>query len=441
MLTSEVAVAAPAMDLRMSGPSTLVSPQNRMIGGGRYELVEVAGQGGMATVWRARLRGPGRFVRTVAVKHMFPHLSERPLFRAMFYEEARIGSILQDPNLPQVYEFLVDGDDHYLVMEFVDGIDLGTFVHYVTQVLEKRTPWDLIAAVGIGMLRGLAVAHERITHDGHLAPVIHRDVSPHNVLISANGPAKLIDFGLSLTTDRDYEDTEPGVAKGKLPYLSPEVALGAKATPHSDQFAAGTVLWECLVGRRLFGDADRHLTYKRLARADVPPVRDARPDIPPELAKLIHRALSQRPENRYGSTREMAKALGDVLRAATSHEDRYKLLSRWVHRVRKDLGIGGRTQGPTSEAPIQEIESELVELLDDANTPRPDATPPDSRRGRHGTVPDASFRAPTPRPSERLVPPPSATTPTRRRRTTTQAPTPERKRPVAPRRTGPKPRT
>ncbi|HEU5058967.1 MAG TPA: serine/threonine-protein kinase [Kofleriaceae bacterium] len=437
----------------MSGPSTLVSPQQRTIGGGRYELVEVAGQGGMATVWRARLRGPGRFVRTVAVKHMFPHLSERPLFRAMFYEEARIGSILQDPNLPQVYEFLVDGDDHYLVMEFVDGIDLGTFVHYVTQVLEKKTPWDLIAAVGIGMLRGLAVAHERVTPDGHPAPVIHRDVSPHNVLISSNGPAKLIDFGLSLTTDRDYEDTEPGVAKGKLPYLSPEVALGARATPHADQFAAGTVLWECLVGRRLFGDADRHLTYKRLARADVPPVRDARPDIPPELAQLIHKALAQRPENRFESTRQMAKALGDVLRAATSHEDRYKLLSRWVHRVRKDLGIGGRTQGPTSEAPIQEIESELVELLEDADTPRPDrtprpdATPPDARRGRHGTVPDASFNppsrynTPTPRPAERLVPPPGPTTSGRRRRTTTQAPTQERKRPVAPRRTGPKPRT
>ena len=430
--------------------STVLSPQQRMIGGGRYELIEVAGQGGMATVWRARLRGPGRFVRTVAVKHMFPHLSERPLFRAMFYEEARIGSILQDPNLPQVYEFLVDGEDHYLVMEFVDGIDLGTFVHYVTQVLEKRTPWDLIAAVGIGMLRGLAVAHERIAADGRLAPIIHRDVSPHNILISSNGPAKLIDFGLSLTTDRDYEDTDPGLAKGKLPYLSPEVALGGRATPAADQFAAGTVLWECLVGRRLFGDADRHLTYKRLARADVPPVRDVRPDIPQELAQLVHRALAQRPENRFSSTREMAKALGDVLRAATSHEDRYKLLSRWVHRVRKDLGIGGRTQGPTSEAPIQEIESELVELLEDLDTPRPDGTPRsqpvatrgEARRDRHATIPDASFNPPTPRPSERLVPPPSAGAP-RRRRTTTQAPaTPERKRPVSPpRRTGPKPRT
>lgn len=432
----------------MSGPNTLSSPQQRLIGGGRYELIEVAGQGGMATVWRARLRGPGRFVRTVAVKHMFPHLSERPLFRAMFYEEARIGSILQDPNLPQVYEFLVDGDDHYLVMEFVDGIDLGTFVHYVTQVLEKRTPWDLIAAVGIGMLRGLAVAHERITADGHLAPIIHRDVSPHNILISSNGPAKLIDFGLSLTGDRDYDDTDPGVAKGKLPYLSPEVALGARATPFADQFAAGTVLWECLVGRRLFGDADRHLTYKRLARADVPPVREARPDIPQELAQLIHRALAQRPENRFGSCREMAKALGDVLRAATSHEDRYKLLSRWVHRVRKDLGIGGRTQGPTSEAPIQEIESELVELLEDADTPRPESARrshisprPESRRGRHGTEPDApTFSPPTPLP-DRIVPPPGAVAAGRRRRTTTQAPTTERKRPVAPRRTGPKPRT
>jgi serine/threonine protein kinase len=431
----------------MSGSKTLVSPEQRSIGGGRYELVEVAGQGGMATVWRARLRGPGRFVRIVAVKHMFPHLSERPLFRAMFYEEARIGSILQDPNLPQVYEFLVEGADCYLVMEFVDGIDLGTFVHYISQVLEKRTPWDLIAAVGIGMLRGLAVAHERVTPQGRLAPIIHRDVSPHNVLISSHGPAKLIDFGLSLTGDRDYEDTDPGVAKGKLPYLSPEVALGAKASPASDQFAAGTVLWESLVGRRLFGDADRHLTYKRLARADVPPVHELRPDIPHELAMLIHRALACRPEDRYSSCREMAKALGDVLRAMTSVEDRYKLLSRWVHRVRKDLGIGSRTQGPTSEAPIQEIESELVELLEDAHTPRPDRPMQgnnDPTTRTHAVQPARTHAASRPqqRP-ERIVPGPDRLVPgpeSRRRRSTTQAPTIEKKRPVAPRRTGPKSR-
>jgi hypothetical protein len=138
----------------------------------------------------------------------------------------------------------------------------------------------------------------------------------------------------------------------------------------------------------------------------------------------------------------MAKALGDVLRAATSHEDRYKLLSRWVHKVRKDLGIGGRTQGPTSEAPIQEIESELVELLDDErNTPRPEETrrpeaTPRPRRGRHGTEPDPMMATPT-RP-ERIVPPPEPVTAPRRRRTTTQAPA---RRTPAPRRTGPKPRT
>jgi serine/threonine-protein kinase len=319
----------------------------------------------MATVWRGRLRGPGRFERAVAVKHMFPHLAERPAFREMFFEEARIGSVLQDTNIPQVYEFLVEDKDHYLVMEFVESIDLATFIHYVSRVLEQRTRWDLVAAIGIGMLRGLAAAHERVDPDGSPQPIIHRDVSPHNVLISVNGLAKIIDFGLSLAVDRDLEDTDPGMAKGKLAYLSPEVAVGDRPTPSSDQFAAGSVLWEALVGRRLFGDGDRFDAYKRIAAADAPPLHDERPDIPREFAELVHRALARDPARRFPSTREMAKRLGDVLKVSTAREDLYESLARTVKQARSDLGIGGRTQGPLSESPLEEVDSGVVELLDE----------------------------------------------------------------------------
>lgn len=349
------------------------SDPRQTLGGGRYELIEVAGRGGMATVWRALLVGPGRFCKTVAIKHMFPNLAEQEIYREMFFEEARIGSVLQDPNLPHVYEFLIEGEDHYLVMEFVDGIDLATYIRYVTQTLEQRVRWDLVAAIGIGMLRGLAAAHERATEDGKPEPIIHRDVSPNNVLISASGPAKLIDFGLSLTGDRDRGTTDPGLAKGKLPYLSPEVARGERPTPAADQFAAGSVLWEALVGHRLYDETDRMSVYKRVAAADVPPLAELRPDIPKELVRLVHRALSRAPEDRFPTTRDMAKQLGDVLKASTGPVDLYEVLARTVQQARADLGIGHKTQGPTAEAPIPELESGLVELMDVGEVARPSA--------------------------------------------------------------------
>ncbi len=317
----------------------------------------------MATVWRGQLLGPGRFCKAVAIKHMFPHLAEQAIYRQMFFEEARIGSVLQDPNLPQIYEFLVEGDDHYLVMEFVDGIDFATYIRYVVGSLGQPMRWEQVAAIGIGMLRGLAAAHERKTSRGRAEPIIHRDVSPNNVLISANGPAKLIDFGLSLTGDRQSEDTDPGIAKGKLPYLAPEVARGERPTPAADQFAAGSTLWEALVGQRLFGEQDRAAVYRRVASADVPSLEAARPDIPPELARVIHRSLSRAPQDRFPSSREMAKRLGDVLKASTSSEDLYQVLARTVKQARRDLALGQRTQGRAEVEAIPELESGLVELM------------------------------------------------------------------------------
>lgn len=344
-----------------TSPPPLPSRRQR-IGGGRYELIEVAGRGGMATVWRAWLHGPGRFRRTMAVKHMFPHLAEKPFYREMFHEEARIGSVLHDPNVPQVFEFFIDGDDCYLAMEFIDGIDLGTYLRYVCDRRGEKTRWDMIAAIGIGMLRGLAAAHERRADNGRWEPIIHRDVSPHNVLISEKGIAKLIDFGLAFARDRESEDTDPGVAKGKLAYLSPEVTRGDKARPASDQFAAGSVLWEALVGRQLFGDTDQYEAYRRVANAEVPPLRNERRDVPKDLERLVHRALALDPDKRFPSTREMAKALGDVLKRSVAKEDLYASLARAVSDARQDLGIGRRTQGPEGE-PLQGTESGLVKLL------------------------------------------------------------------------------
>lgn len=359
--------------------------------GGSIELVEIAGRGGMSTVWRAWLHGSNKFRRPVAVKHMFPHLAERRMYCEMFSEEARVGSLLQDPNIPQVYQYLVSGRDHYIVMEYIEGIDLSTYLRYQVDRLRQHMPWELVAAIGIGMLRGLAAAHERLDESGAPEPIVHRDVSPHNVMISAKGPARLIDFGLSFARDRNIDDTDPGFAKGKLAYLSPEIARGERPSPASDQFAAGSVLWEALVGQRLFGGNDHYDAYRRLVQAQVPPIRAARPDVPAALVTVVERALSREIGQRFPSTREMAKQLGDVLKASIAREDLYATLARTVARARAELGMGHRTQASTTaETPIPEIESGLVELLpeeDDGDPTQPDfdaarEPPPARQRSR-----------------------------------------------------------
>jgi len=330
--------------------------------GGKYQLVEIAGAGGMATVWRALQRGPGRFSRTVAVKHLHRHLGNDDRFRDMFFEEARVGAVLDDPNLARVQDFFEEGDDLFLVMEWVEGIDLATYIRYVVATAQE-TRWELVTAVGIGLLRGLAAAHEHRTDGGLPSTILHRDVSPHNVLISTKGPARLIDFGLALASDREMAPTPPGTAKGKLAYLSPEVARGEPATSASDQFAAGSVLWEALAGRKLFDGADEAEVFRKLATADVARIDHQRSDLPRKLTKIIGRALEADPAARFPSARAMAVALGEVLKSAQSRVDLYQLLATTVIDARTALHMGRRTQAAAVTEMLPDDDSEVAILL------------------------------------------------------------------------------
>lgn len=337
--------------------------------GGRYELIEVAGRGGMAVVWRANQYGPGSFFRTVAVKQMHEHLADLPTYREMFCEEARVASLLSDPNITQVYDFVEDDGELFLVMEYVSGVDLATFIKYISHDLGQTTRWELVVAIGIGVLRGLTAAHEREV-DGHPEPVVHRDLSPHNVLLNEKGRAKLIDFGLSLASDRDIDDTDPGMAKGRLAYLAPEVTRGLRPTPLTDQFTMGNVLHEALTGRRTFVGTDDQDTYRRLANAECAPLKQVRPDVPDALAEVVHRALALDPEERFSGTREMARQLGEVLKGYRSAEDLYAALARQVHAARLGLGIGERTQDPNVEDAMSEDLSGMVELHVEEEPPK-----------------------------------------------------------------------
>ena len=320
----------------------------------------------MADVWRGRVRGDSGFVRDVAIKQMHQNLAAQAPYVAMFVEEARIGSGLQSPNVAEVHDFVHDKGNYYMVLEWIDGVDLGTWIRWHASRNEP-TRWELVAAVAVGILRGLAAAHERVDPDGRPSPVVHRDVSPHNVLLTNRGMVKLLDFGLALAPDRPTETTEPGIVKGKMSYLAPEIVSGGRPQPASDQFACGSVLWESLVGRKLFDGSTDYDVYCRLRDCMVQPLRPLRPDVPAPFVQIIQRALTMNAENRFPSAREMARQIGTTLKKVQLRKDLHTVLARTVIEARQGLGLGVRTGDPSSATPIAQI-------VDD-NTPRIDLAP------------------------------------------------------------------
>jgi serine/threonine protein kinase len=292
--------------------------------GGRYELVAELGRGGMAVVWRAVQLGPGRFARPVAVKRILPSHAGSPESVAMFAEEARVGALLQHPNIVSVLDF---GTDElgvpYLVSELVEGLDLRAWVSsHVDAKLE--TPWELVTAIGIEILRGLDAAHSRKDANGQPATVLHRDVTPANILLDCSGVVKLGDFGLARALDRERM-TRPNVVKGKAAYLAPELVRGAAASVRTDLFGVGIVLWEALTGARLFQGATEVESALRIRDGRAPLIAITRPNVPLQLAATVQRSLEPEPERRFASAREMLEALRTLLRVLPQSTDAHAL--------------------------------------------------------------------------------------------------------------------
>jgi len=291
----------------------MIGDRNRQVLGGKYELLGIAGKGGMAVVWRARVIGqpPDKYV---AVKRMLLDASREPAIVAMFIEEARVGKQLRHPNIVRLIDFSADETNgYYLVLEWVDGLDL---LDYMRSYHEARVhmPWQPVAAIAQQVLRGLVAAHERCDEHGRLRPVIHRDLSPSNILIGFDGMAKIADFGLARAADRATM-TMPSIIKGKLSYTAPEVAKGQKASARSDLFSLGVTLWECLAARKLFTGRNSFDVIRSIMAWKIPDLRTIRPDVPTGLATLILRALARNADDRYADARTMYESLSRVLEA------------------------------------------------------------------------------------------------------------------------------
>ncbi|MDB4964367.1 MAG: serine/threonine protein kinase, partial [Myxococcales bacterium] len=279
---------------------------------GKYQLVERLGRGGMAEVWKAKISGPQGFSRTLVVKRILPHLVEDPHFVQMFVSEARLSARLNHTNIVQVFELGEIGTEFFLAMEYVRGRDLVNVVR--AQLLKGLPPPGLGAFVMREVCRALAYAHALCDERGQPLQLIHRDVSPSNVMISFDGAVKLLDFGIAKALSEANENkTVTGTLKGKFGYMSPEQVEGKEIDHRADLFAAGVVLHEVLTGKRLFKGQSDLQTIAMVRDAKVDPPSLINPAVPKELDDVCLKALSKNPKDRWNGCDEMAVALDDVV--------------------------------------------------------------------------------------------------------------------------------
>jgi serine/threonine-protein kinase len=273
----------------------------------RYRIIEKLESGGMADVFRAERTGLEGFRKQVAIKRVLSRLGRNAKFISMFLDEARLSARLSHSNCVQVFDIGVRDDDYFIVMEFVDGANLKTIA---TSMWSKGLSFPIPAAAYIAheICKGLSYAHELTDAHGVSLGLVHRDVSPPNVLVTKHGEVKIVDFGLAKASSQ-LEPSEPGVIKGKFAYLSPEAAHGEQVDCRADIFAVGIILWELLASQRLFtADTDVQILYKVQA-AKVPRISEINHGVPPELERIIHRALARDVDERYSSARELGQDL------------------------------------------------------------------------------------------------------------------------------------
>lgn len=271
---------------------------------GDYRLETLLARGGMAEIFRARRAG-NEAGSTVCVKRIRPEFGDDREFEEMFLREARIASVLDHPNIVAVHEYDRHEGRLFLVMEFVDGVDL----RHVLRAASERglsLPVEFVFHVMRGLLAALDHAQNLVV-DGEARPVVHRDVSPHNLLVSRTGEVKLTDFGIAKARGVTSA-TRTGVLKGKLAYLSPEQAAGGKVGATSDLFCAGIVMWEMLAGRRLMRGANEKEILARAIKAEVKPL----PWLAPGIRGFLDRLLAKEPADRFPTAREASDALGTL---------------------------------------------------------------------------------------------------------------------------------
>jgi serine/threonine-protein kinase len=278
----------------------------------RYELLGELATGGMATVFLGRQHGAFGFSRTVAIKSMHPQFAKDDGFRAMFLDEATITAKIRHPNVVPTLDIVSRDNKVLLVMEYVDGVSLSALLRAALVQHKPIDPSILVTIIRDALL-GLHAAHELLDDDGHPLAVVHRDVSPQNIHVGADGLTRVLDFGVAKASTRRYV-TQTGEIKGKIPYMSPEQLHGETLDRRTDVYAAGVCLWEALAGRRLFhGSNEGEVVRQILDAKSVPPSFVSEMPLSEALDSVVLKALAQQREDRWATAEEMANALANAL--------------------------------------------------------------------------------------------------------------------------------
>ena len=274
---------------------------------GRYQLVERIALGGFAEIFKAHAVGIAGFEKTLANKRLHPRYSQDSDFIAWMVDEAKITSQLSHTNICQVLDFAKVEGHYFMAMEYISGRDVYRIMKKLRETKDPA-PIELVAFIGREACAGLDYTHRKRDAEGHALDIVHRDMSPQNVMVSLDGDIKIIDFGIAKSRARGYE-TEAGIIKGKFFYMSPEQARGEELDSRTDVFSLGIVLWELVTGELLYKDDDEVTLLSQVRRAVIRPPKEIRPDIPDALNRIIMKALARSRDERYASAFEMQKEL------------------------------------------------------------------------------------------------------------------------------------
>jgi serine/threonine protein kinase len=298
---------------------------------GHYELLHPLGAGGMAEVFKARAIGPAGFERDVVVKRILPAYGRDEDFVRMFADEARILGLIHHPNVVQAFEFGEDEGTLYLALEYVEGPSLSRILRAL-RAANRRIPPAIAAYIGREICRALDCVHRLEDENGARLEVVHRDVTPSNIIVTPWGGVKLLDFGVAKFASA-ARSTREGTVKGKPAYLAPEQLQGKPIDGRVDLFALGIVMHEMLSLQHLFaGDSDLH-TAKKIMEMKIPRLGAHRSDVPVELERIVMRALERDRRNRFGTAAEMARALDDFVVGSKLHLDEVAAFVREVEAI------------------------------------------------------------------------------------------------------------
>jgi len=306
-------------------PSSPLSPLSPVRVLGRYALYDEIAAGGMATVHIGRLLGPVGFSRTVAIKRLHAQFAKEPDFVAMFLDEARLAARIRHPNVVGTLDIVALDGELFLVMEYVQGESLGRLMRTMRERAEP-VPIPIAAAIVVGVLEGLHAAHEATSDQGEPLGIVHRDVSPQNVLVGTDGIARVVDFGVAKASGR-VQTTRNGQLKGKLGYMAPE-QIGGNATRVTDVHAVAVVLWEMLTARRLYHAESDLQTFSNILSGELVPPSTYAPNISPDVDGIVMKGLEPKPEARFSSARDMARALQRVAPIASPSD-----VGEWVESI------------------------------------------------------------------------------------------------------------